>query len=277
MNSSHASKSAEKFCLITGAASGLGLEFAKIFAANGYSLVLIDKDGENLLIVSENLRVYFNVTLISLEEDLSNSESASRIYSSLNEMNVEPEILVNNAGFGYFGFFAENNWEKQEELIRLSVLTSTHLTRLFLPGMRSKKKGRILNVASLAAFQPGPLMSVYHASKAFILSFSLALSNELKGTGIHVTVLCPGVMATGFQKANNNESPKLKWTVGSAEKVAKYGYKAMMKNKVVVIPGLMNKIAAEITRLLPGRLNALIVRKFQEKNRMDFRLNSINS
>lgn len=185
-------------------------------------------------------------------------------------MEIRIEIVINNAGFGYFGFFAENNWEKQEEMIKLTVLTSTHLTKLFLPEMLANKKGHILNIASLAAFQPGPLMSVYHASKSFMLSFSQSLANELKGTGVFVTVVCPGMMATGFQKANNNESPKLKWTVGSAEKIALYCYKSMIKKKVVAIPGFMNWIAANMPRFMPRNTATNVVRKIQERNRRDF-------
>ena len=186
-------------------------------------------------------------------------------------MHIKIEILINNAGFGYFGFFVENNWKKQEDLIKLSVLATTYLTKLFLPEMVANKKGHIVNIASLAAFQPGPLMSVYHASKAFLLSFSQALSNELKGTGVYATVVCPGMMATGFQKSNNNESPKLKWTVGSAEKVAIYCFKSIVKKKIVAIPGVMNRIAANLPRFIPRNVTTKLVRIIQEKNRMDFK------
>jgi uncharacterized protein len=260
-------KKTQKYSLITGAGSGLGFEFARICAANNYSLILIDKDKEKLESSSGYLRSTFNVTVTAFEKDLSQNNCALDIFNSVNEKGIIPEILINNAGFGYFGLFAENNWQKQEELIRLLVLTTTHLTKLFLPGMILNKYGRILNVSSLAAFQPGPLMSVYHASKSFILSFSQALSNELNGSGVTVTVLCPGMMATGFQKANNNESPNLKWSVGSAEKVARIGYKGMMKGKVVIIPGIMNQIGANLPRFLPRTFTTSIVRNIQEKNR----------
>ena len=269
------SKTAEEFgknfCLITGSANGLGLELAKIFAKNGYSLVLIDKDDENLKKAVELLKMNERIKVISISEDLSNYNSALTIFNTIKKMNIEIEILINNAGFGYFGFFVENNWKKQEDLIKLSVFTTTYLTKLFLPEMVANKKGHIVNIASLAAFQPGPLMSVYHASKAFLLSFSQALSNELKGTGVYATVVCPGMMATGFQKSNNNESPKLKWTVGSAEKVAIYTYKKMMKGKVVIVPGIMNKLAVFFSRILPFNFTTFIVRKIQENNRMKFK------
>lgn len=271
MNSKRLVKSNKKYCLITGSGNGLGFELAKIFACNGYSLVLVDKDEERLQKSSELLKQYHDSSIIAISQDLCQKNAALTIYKSIEKLQIKPEVLINNAGFGYFGFFAESNWEKQEDLIELSVLGHTQLTRLILPDMISNKNGRILNVASLAAFMPGPLMSVYHASKAFILSFSLALSNELEGTGVKVTVLCPGMMDTGFQKTNNNESPKLKWSVGSAEKVAKICYKNMMKNKVIIIPGVMNKIAAHLPRLLPINFATFIVRKIQENNRMDSR------
>ncbi len=263
-------ESERKFCLITGAASGLGLELAKIFAKNGYSLIIVDKN-ENKLIKAESLLLLQEkIHVIPIVEDLSDFNSALTIFNTLKNNHIVPEILVNNAGFGYFGFFTENDWEKQEDLIKLSVFTTTHLTKLFLPGMIANKKGHILNIASIAAFQPGPLMSVYHASKAFLLSISQALSNELKGTGVNVTVVCPGMMATGFQKSNNNEDPKLKWTIGSAEKVANYCYRSMKRNRVVAIPGLLNQFAANLPRLIPRNITTHIVRKMQEKNRIDF-------
>jgi len=267
----HKADCEKKYCLITGAGNGLGFELAKICIAKGYSLVVIDKDEVALDKGVNSLSVTHGSEIVKILMDLSTPDCSTVIFTMLKEKKIAPQILINNAGFGYFGFFAENNWEKQEMLIRLSVLTTTHLTKLLLPEMISGHYGRILNVASLAAFQPGPLMSVYHASKAFILSFSQALSNELKGSGVTVTVLCPGMMATGFQKANNNENPRLKWTVGSAEKVAKIGFKSMMKGKVVVVPGILNKFAATIPRFLPGKITTSLIRKIQEKNKTDFK------
>jgi len=271
MDSFSNDNSGKKFCLITGSGNGLGFELAKVFAQNGYPLVLIDKDEDGLKNVEKTLKLKYDTSIITITQDLCKKNAALKIFKILEELEIKPEILINNAGFGYFGFFAESKWQRQEDLIRLSVLANTHLISLLVPDMISNKHGRILNVASLAAFLPGPLMSVYHASKAFILSFSQALSNELKGTGVKVTVLCPGMMDTKFQKTNNNESPKLKWTVGSPEKVATYCYKKMMKDKVVVIPGVMNKIAAYLPRILPRNFATFIVRKIQENNRVNFK------
>ena len=254
-------------CLITGAAGGLGLELAKIFAAEGYKLILIDISKENLENSVALLEKEYQVEVISIEKDLSVPGSASEVFEEVMSLGCTVEVLINNAGFGYFGFFAGNRWEKQRDLINLSVLTSTNLIKLFLDGMMAKGYGKIMNVASLAAYQPGPLMSVYHASKAFLVNFSVALANELKGTGITMTVLCPGMMATGFQKANNNEDLNLKFTVGSAARVARYGYNALMKGKTVAIPGLMNKAGAFLPRLLPLTWTTNVVRKIQEKNR----------
>ncbi len=257
----------KNYCLITGGAGGLGYELASIFAAEGYNLVLADLEKDRLEITAEELRTKYNISVIAIQKDLSLQGSAREIFDAVRVLGCTVEVLINNAGFGYFGFFAGNNWERQRDLINLSVMTSTHLTKLFLDDIIGSKKGKIMNVASLAAFQPGPLMSVYHASKSFLLYFSLALSSELKGKGVTVTVLCPGMMATGFQKANNNNNPNLKFTVGSAARVARYGFKAMMKGKTVAIPGFMNKVGAFLPRFLPLTWTTAIVRKIQEKNR----------
>lgn len=259
------------YCLITGAAGGLGLQLAKVFSKNGYSLVLIDIDEINLEKTVKCLSSNKDINVISISADLSQNDAAIRIYETITIQNINIEVLINNAGFGYYGLFAENKWEKQESMIKLSVLTTSHLAKLFLPEMLANRKGYILNIASLAAFQPGPLMSVYHASKAFMLSFSQSLANELKDTGVFVTVVCPGIMATGFQKANNNESPRLKWTLGSAEKVAEFCYRSMLKNKVVAIPGLMTSLLANLPRFITRNATTNIVRMIQEKNRRDFK------
>ena len=143
-------------------------------------------------------------------------------------------MLINNAGYGVFGMFAETDWQREFAMIQLHVVTSTHLTKLFLEGMVSRGYGKILNVSSLAAFQPGPLMSIYYATKSYILSFSESIANELKGSGVTVTVLCPGLTKTGFQKTVGEANPNAKWSWASAEKVAEYGYKSMKKQPICI-------------------------------------------
>lgn len=267
MTQSETNYYSSEFCLITGGAGGLGLELAKIFAMKGYSLILIDKNEVELEKTKSFLQKNYPVQIIAFNSDLSRKKSAVTIYNKLTEQGIAPQILINNAGFGYFGRFAENNWKGQQQMINLSVVSSTHLIQLFLPHMIHHHKGHILNVASLAAFMPGPLMSVYHASKSFLLSFSLALAEELKGTGVNVTVLCPGMMATGFQKANNNEKPRMSWTLTSAEKVAWYCYRKMQTKKVVVVPGIMNQLLSNLPRMLPLSVTSSAVMRIQLRNR----------
>ena len=174
--------------------------------------------------------------------------------------------MVNNAGFGHFGLFAESNWEKQHQMIELNITALTQLTHLFLPQL-IQQKGKILNVASTAAFQPGPTMAVYYATKAFVLHFSEALSNELKPTGVTVTALCPGATESGFQKAAEMEESKLVKgrKLPSSADVAIYGYKAFMNGKVVAIHGWLNYLMAQSIRFTPRSLVLKVVRFIQDK------------
>ena len=162
------------------------------------------------------------------------------------------DVLINNAGFGLFGTFSETDWERKLEMLQLHIITTTHLTKLLLKGMLEQGSGKILNLSSLAAFQPGPLMSLYYASKAYILSFSEAIANELKGTGVTVTVLCPGQTNTSFQRVVSNSSSdnKIGFNVASPKDVARYGYKAMMKGNTIAIPGRFNKFLASLHRFV---------------------------
>jgi short-subunit dehydrogenase len=175
------------------------------------------------------------------------------------------EFLVNNAGFGDYGFFAESNWSKTEEMIDLNVKSMTKMCRLFLTDMVKRKSGKILNVASTAPFQPGPTMAVYYAAMRYALLFSEAIYNELKGTGVHVTCLCPGAIESGFQAAaslEESKSVKGKKLPASAE-VALSGYKAMMKNKMTAIHGVKNYIMANSVRFAPRKMVAFIARMMQ--------------
>jgi hypothetical protein len=180
---------------------------------------------------------------------------------------LQIDYLINNAGFGDFGFFAQSNWDKQLQMINLNITTLTHLTHLFLPAMIKNKYGRVMNVASTAAFQPGPTMSVYYATKAFVLHFSEAIANELEGSGVTVTALCPGATESGFQSAAAMEESKLvkgKKLPSSAE-VAQYGFNAMMNGKKVAIHGMMNYLMANSIRFTPRALVLKVVRMMQDK------------
>jgi short-subunit dehydrogenase len=255
-----------KTSLITGASSGIGYELAKQFAKNKINLVLVSRSENKLIELAQELSKEFGVTCHVISKDLSNYHTAKEIYEECTNKNIQIDYLVNNAGFGDYGFFHESSWLKQEEMINLNMTTLTYLTHLFLPSMIKNKHGKILNVASTAAFQPGPLMSVYYATKAYVLSFSEALSNELEDKGISVTALCPGPTESDFlNKANLGESKLFKRKIPSSKYVAEYGYQAMMKGKVVAIHGFMNAIMANSVRFVPRSFVRKLVRTIQGK------------
>jgi len=258
-----------KTALITGAASGLGYELSILLAKDNYRLILVDIDKEALNAAKKNLESEFNVEVITLVKDLSTPNVAQDIINDINDIAID--VLINNAGFGLFGSFASTNWERESAMLHVHVITTTHLTKLVLEGMVKRGAGKILNMSSLAAFQPGPLMSIYYASKGYMLSFSEAIANELKGTGVTVTALCPGPTKTAFQKTVSQETScnnKITFNMASAKEVALYGYKAMKKGKAYAIPGNFNKLLAIIPRLIPRKSAVSIVRKIQEKNRV---------
>lgn len=258
-----------KTALITGGASGLGYELALLFAQDAYNLILIDIDSNKLEESQENIKKLFSVEVLIMVKDLSQINISDEIISELGD--IELDALVNNAGFGVFGAFHEVDWERQAQMLNLHVVTTTHLTKLVLEGMVARGSGRILNLSSLAAFQPGPFMSLYYATKGYILSFSEAIANELKGTGVTATALCPGPTKTSFQEvvANDSSDNKISFNMADAKTVAAYGYKAMMKGKSVAIPGGLNKILGTLPRFIPRNMATKIVRSIQEKNRED--------
>jgi short-subunit dehydrogenase len=257
----------KKFGLITGAASGIGYEIAKLLIQDSYHLVLIDKNATKLQEIQSDFKNQYKNEVQILEKDLSKTNVADEIYDELRQQQIELDLLVNNAGYGVFGMFSETDWKRERDMIQLHVITSTHLTKLFLPGMVRRGTGKILNVSSLAAFQPGPLMSIYYATKAYLLSFTEAIANEVKGTGVTITVLCPGITKTGFQKTVSEEEAQINWNLASAANVAQYGYKAMLKGKIVAIPGFINYLLANAPRFFPRRIAANVVRRLQERNR----------
>jgi len=253
--------------LITGASSGLGTELAKLFARDKHNLVLVARSVHKLQELAAELTTAFGITVTVLGKDLSSTDQVSEIYSELQEKGISIDFLINNAGFGDYAFFAESDWKKQEEMIQVNILALAKLIHLFLPQMIARKSGKILNVASTAAFQPGPTMSVYFASKAFVLHFSEAISNELEDAGITVTALCPGAFESGFQAAAVLEESRLvkgRKLPGSAE-IAAFGYKHFLKGTKVAIPGLMNNIMANSVRFSPRSWVLKIARYMQDK------------
>lgn len=258
---------AMKTALITGASSGIGLELAKIFAAQKVNLVLVARSKEKLQVLANELQSQHGVVVYVLAKDLSDYNTAKEIFDWCNDENIPVDYLINNAGFGDFGLFAESQWEKQEQMINLNITTLTYLTHLFLPAMIKKGAGKIMNVASTAAFQPGPTMAVYYATKAYVLHFSEAIANELEGTGVTVTALCPGATESGFQNAADMHESKLVKgkKLPSSKEVAAFGYKAMMRGKTVAIHGFRNYLLANSVRFAPRKLVVKIARALQDK------------
>tara|TARA_R110001592_G_scaffold98702_5_gene281528 strand:+ start:226 stop:1056 length:831 start_codon:yes stop_codon:yes gene_type:complete len=253
--------------LITGAAGGIGFEFAKIASQANYSLFLIDVNESLLAEKKAELSVMFPQTDIHLMVcNLAEKGIAEKIHQYIIEENLLIEILFNNAGFGNFGHFMETDWAKDEAMLNVHMVTTTHLIKLVLPGMTYRKRGYILNNASVAAFVPGPLMSTYHASKAYLLSFTQALANELRGSGVSATVLCPGMTKTGFAKANGNEDPNIKFNIATAEEVAYFAFSSMIKGHPVAVPGIWNKLSAFLPRLLSRNRVTNMVGNIQRKN-----------
>lgn len=256
-----------KTALITGAASGLGYELSLLLANDAYNLILVDIDAEKLGVVKTEINNVYNCQVDILVKDLSKPNVAIDIIESIN--NVAIDVLVNNAGFGLFGSFNNTSWERELDMLHVHVITSTHLTKLVIDSMVTRGSGKILNISSLAAFQPGPLMSIYYASKSYLLSFSEAIANELKGTGVTVTVLCPGPTKTSFQQvvSENSSDNKISFNMACPSAVARYGYNAMQNGKTVAIPGFINKFLSTVHRFVSRDMVTQIVRNLQEKNR----------
>lgn len=255
------------YTLIAGASSGIGYEFAKIFAKNGYNLVLSARSKQILEDLAAELSALHGVKVHVLEADLSNPDECRKIEAFCQNNEILVENLINNAGIGDNESFVNSDWKKQEQMMRLNIESLVKLTHMFLPNMVAKKSGGILNVASTAAFQPGPYMAVYYASKAFVLSFSEALSEELKGTGVHVTALCPGPTRSGFQKTASMDKAVLfnYLNIPQAVDVAAYGYRAFKNKKAVAIHGFMNKVMVQSLRLSPRKLILKVLGLLQKK------------
>ncbi|MPQ44299.1 SDR family NAD(P)-dependent oxidoreductase [Clostridium tarantellae] len=251
-----------KLAVITGATSGIGYEFSKIFAKNNFNLLLTGRNETILKKMQIEFTCRYNIQVFIFVCDLSIKQSVKDIYEFIKNNNLQVDILVNNAGIGYNGLFENITWEKEEEIISLNIIALTYLTKLLLNDMKKVGKGKILNVASTGAYQPGPLINVYYATKAYVLSFSQALREEVKELNITVTTLCPGATKTNFSKRAGKGDLKVAM---SAEFVARKGFTALMKNKAVCIPGFINKILVVISKILPSNLNAKAVKIIQKK------------
>ncbi|MGH9499375.1 MAG: SDR family NAD(P)-dependent oxidoreductase [Terriglobales bacterium] len=256
-----------KTALITGASSGIGLELAKVFANNHHNLVLIARGAEKLAQVANELQRQFGISAKAIALDLSAAPSPRFLFDQLQREGIAVDFLVNNAGYAVFGEFSKNPTEEELGQIHLNITALTHLTKLFVGPMLERGSGKILNVASTAGFQPGPLMAVYYATKAYVISFSEALANELKGTGVTVTCLCPGVTDTGFQVRAGTENTLLFRALRpmAAKTVAGDGYRGLMAGKTLVISGLRNWLLAESLRISPRKLVTAVSRRLLDR------------
>jgi len=253
--------------LVTGASSGIGAELARVFARSGSSLVLSARSVDRLEALAAELRQKHGVTVHVIPADLAAADGASRLVQRLAEQRLQIDVLVNNAGYAGFGPFLETDWAHEAGMLQLNVVALTELTKRLLPGMVARKRGGVLNLASTASFQPGPLMAVYYASKAYVLWFSEALAEELRGTGVTVTALCPGPTESGFQARANLEESRLvkgKRLMGAAS-VAQAGYDGFRRGRQVVVPGFRNRLLAQSIRFTPRQLVTRIVHTMQER------------
>jgi short-subunit dehydrogenase len=254
--------------LITGASTGIGYELGKCFAADRHNLILIARQEARLRQVAAELSEQFSVSARVIVADLAKPDAPQKIADEIRQDSLQVDYLVNNAGFGLGGKFSETDLAAELEMMQVNMVALVHLTKLFLPAMVARRSGKIMNVASTAAFQPGPLMAVYYASKAFVLSFTEAIANELAGTGVTVTALCPGPTQSEFQRRAHIENTRLVkgkfMGMMTAETVAPIGYGGLMQGKRLVIPGLINKVGVQSVRLSPRRLATQVARMLQE-------------
>lgn len=253
-----------KTALITGASKGIGKEFVRIHASKGNNLVLVARSNDQLLLLKNELEAqYKSIQVELIVKDLTEANSVQEIYEELKTKNIQVDYLINNAGFGEFGFFVDTNWDRLEKMIDLNINALTHLCHLFLSDMIKRGQGKILNISSTAAFQPGPMMAVYFATKSYVLHLSEALNNESKRHGVTITALCPGPTDTYFMQDSNLEKSKFvkKIKLPSSQAVALSGYKAMMRNQPVKIYGILNSVTAFSVRLIPRKWVVAISRK----------------
>jgi len=249
--------------LVTGASSGIGLELARCFAADGCRLVLVARKGIALENLAGELRKEHKIQAQVITADLAHPDTPNRLLAHLQAAGLKVDVLVNNAGFGAQGRFAELPLGRQLEMLQVNITSLTHLTGLLLPGMIERRRGGVLNVASTAAFQPGPGMAVYYATKAYVLSFTEALAEELAGTGVTATAVCPGPTTTNFGEAAGGKFKPIARKVSmTAAAVARLGHRAYRSGRVVAITGVRNKVPAFAVRLAPRALVRKIAKRF---------------
>jgi short-subunit dehydrogenase len=246
-----------KYALVTGASSGIGRDVSKILAEKGCNLVVVARRKEKLEeLRKEILERHNELEIRVIPMDLSLREAPEILYDEIKKLSIDIDILINNAGYGIHGYFADIPWEKEEAMLELLIMNVVHLTKLFVKDMLEKNFGFILQVSSIGAFQPTPSYATYAAAKSFVFNFGIALNYELRKTPVRCCVLCPGVTVTGFQEAagHTNQTLFSRFTKTTSRKVAELGVKGMLKGKTFVVPGLMNSINSGMMGVLPRRL-----------------------
>lgn len=254
-----------KTVLITGSSSGIGYELAKVFAKNNYDLILTARNREKLLELKEEIEQSKEVNVHIYDMDLSSQKGAINLFESIEEDGVCIDLLINNAGVGICELFSKSSVESLENIINLNILQLTILTRLFVHKMLERRSGNIINICSTGAYQPGPYVSVYYASKAYLRSFSQALENELRGSGVNVMTVYPGAVKSNF---SFNAGTKDLSNAMESEKVAHIIFKDYKKGRKRCIPGTMNRISIVASKLIPGNISAKFVRKIKEKQKV---------
>jgi short-subunit dehydrogenase len=253
--------------LVTGASGGIGLELARLCAKDGHDVILVARSAEKLQEAGKYLSGMYGVRTEAVVADLSDPEAPLAVMEEVGRRGLTVDVLVNNAGVGMWGLFGRQDTQQILDLIQLNLTSLTHLTRLALPGMVSRRGGRILNVASAGGFAPGPLMAVYFATKTYVIHFSEAIGNELRGTGVTVTALCPGPVATGFGKASgiHRVDPQTLPAALDAATVARIGYRAMRRGRPLVVPGIAMKTTVLAGKFSPRWIVTRATRWFQER------------
>ncbi|MFD0586539.1 SDR family NAD(P)-dependent oxidoreductase [Paenibacillus sp. GCM10027627] len=256
-----------KTALITGASGGIGRAFTDIFANEGYQVVLASRNESKLLEVEQQLKERYGASTLSVPVDLAHSSGPQQLFEAVKRRGIEVDVLVNNAGIGSFGYLHQQNPALELNMLQLNVTSLSHLMMLFLPDMIKRKNGHILNIGSTTSFYPCPLSANYSASKAFVLSLTEAAANELQGTGVQVTALCPGATSTAFFKSAQMDRQKVSDpdAVMDPAKVARIGFDALMGGKTVVVPGIQNWLFTQAPRFFPRKLVTSITRRVLEQ------------
>jgi uncharacterized protein len=264
------SQSEKKYALVTGATSGIGYELAKVFAQNGYNLIIVARPSDELQQKSQEFSSQFNIEVIPVGKDLFNADAAFEVYEEVKAKGIVVNVLVNNAAQGVYGPFIETDIQKQLQIIQLNVVSLTALTYLFLRDMVARNEGKILQVGSVLSELPGTLQSVYGGTKAYILSFTEALISEVKDTNVTLTVLQPGVTDTDFFNKAGAQNSKLaedKSTMSDPADVAKDAYEALMKGDDKVVSGFKNKVQVAMSNVMPDTLLADQMKKQSEESK----------